>query len=173
MILLQIMLIFIFIFKSLESNKTRKILFSNIPGAGRNREVIQSGYESLNWENFCYVEESYAHKSMVSAWETVFKYSRYVIYNKSGSQQMYIRSNKPLRTFSIESIDATVVDRDNSEWTFTGLRSNIKLYTKAVTFEKATQYKLISLNFADIDEITIITSKGYPDLVIGCINLID
>lgn len=85
---------------------------------------------------------------------------------------MYIRSSKPNKLFTIKSVDATVVDRNNSAWTLTGLRKNVKLYTKDVVFENSTSYQLIELDFVDIDEITFTTFNGYPELAVGCITII-
>ncbi|CAF3407706.1 unnamed protein product, partial [Rotaria socialis] len=158
-------------YQVLRSDGVKQILFSNIPGAGRGSGNIPPGYEGLDWEDFQYIEESYAQSFMVSAWKDLFKYSRYIIHNVSGKKKMYICSSKPNETFTIKSMDATVVDRDNSQWMLTGLRSNVKLFTKTVTFHNHGLYQLIDLNFVDIDEMIFTTFNGYPSLAISRINL--
>jgi hypothetical protein len=150
----------------------KKIVFNNIPGAARNKAWMPNDYEGLNWENFAYVEESYAQSHFVSAWKNVFKYSRYGIYNADSAQTMYIRSNKPGRTFTLVNMDATVIDRSGAKWNMAGFKNNVKVYSQQIEFSNAGEYKLLELKYADIDEIKFTTFYDYPVLFIGCLNII-
>ena len=133
----------------------KNIIFHDIPGSERDQDEMPDGYEGLNWENVCYVEESYAHSHLTSPWKNLFKYSRYGIHNVHGSQTMYIRSSRPGKTFTVTSLDATVVDRSGSDWVITGLNKNVKIHSQQVRFREQGQYQLLQLDYADIDEIQI------------------
>jgi hypothetical protein len=155
-----------------EGGNVKKILFNNIPGSGRNPDIMPSGYEGLNWENLSYVEESYAHSHLSGQWKNVFKYSKYGVYNTQTTQVVYIRSSKKGQTFTIVSIDATIVDRSGSEWVITGFKNNLKIHSKQVKFQNPGQYQLLELNYKDIDEIQFRALSGIPALFIGCMNII-
>jgi len=64
------------------------------------------------------------------------------------------------------------VKPSNTQWNIAGYRDNIKVYSKDITFARQGEYTFIELNYADIDEVKFTTFNGYPELFIGCINVI-
>lgn len=84
---------------------------------------------------------------------------------------MYIKSAKSKRLFSLISIDATVVDRSNCQWELTGFRDNLKIYSKQINFSDAGKYQFVQLNFDSIDEVKFTIFSGYPELLIGMIEV--